>query len=206
LRRVSALRGKRSIVKFWRKIIIAVLALNLVLPSWAGAYQEISKKTGEEILTRGAVLQTVAIQTSEGPLNVYVLRIDLTDPYLKVDTVIGADGTLNKNQPVLVMMAPQKAPQKLYTVNPGTIHEAMMKAKALIIMIKKPRVKIVMGRVKRIRTGLIKVLISPKTRAASRAENTPSIRNPGIRASAINRARLFINSVRTQFIASLPLA
>ena len=95
------MRGKRSIVKFWRKIIIAVLALNLVLPSWAGAYQEISKKTGEEILTRGAVLQTVAIQTSEGPLNVYVLRIDLTDPYLKVDTVIGADGTLNKNQPVL---------------------------------------------------------------------------------------------------------
>lgn len=97
------MRGKRSIVKFWRKIIIAVLALNLVLPSWAGAYQEISKKTGEEILTRGAVLQTVAIQTSEGPLNVYVLKIDLTDPYLKVDTVIGADGTLNKNQPVLEM-------------------------------------------------------------------------------------------------------
>jgi hypothetical protein len=114
---------------------------------------------------------------------------------------------LFNSQPTrLVIMAPQKAPQKLYTVNPGTIHEAMMKAKALIIMIKKPRVKIVMGRVKRIRTGLIKVLISPKTRAASRAENTPSIRNPGIRASAINRARLFINSVRTQFIASLPLA
>lgn len=95
--------GKRSIVKFWRNIIIAVLALNLVLPSWAGAYQEISRKTGEEILTRGAVLQTVAIQTSEGPLNVYVLEIDLSDPYLKMDTVIGADGTLNKNQPVLEM-------------------------------------------------------------------------------------------------------
>jgi len=90
-------------VKFWRKIIIAVLALNLALPCWAGAYQEISRKTSEEILTRGAVLQTVAMQTSEGPLNVYVVKIDLTDPYLKVDTLIGPDGTLNKNQPVLEM-------------------------------------------------------------------------------------------------------
>ena len=38
-----------------------------------------------------------------GALNAYVLKIDLTDPYLKVDTVLGADGTLNKNQPVLEM-------------------------------------------------------------------------------------------------------
>jgi len=95
--------GKRSPVKFWKMIIIAFVALNLVLPSWAGAYQEISRKTSEEILTRGAVLQTFALQTSEGPLNAYVLKIDLTDPYLKVDTVLGADGTLNKNQPVLEM-------------------------------------------------------------------------------------------------------
>ncbi len=97
------MRCKGFVIKFWRNVILAVLALNLALPSWAGAYQEISKMTSSEILSRGAVLQTVALQTTEGPLNVYVLEIDLQDPYLKVDTIIGADGTLNKNQTVLEM-------------------------------------------------------------------------------------------------------
>ena len=95
--------NKWTVVKFWRNIILAVLLINMVVPSWADAYQEISKKASEEIITQGAVLQTVEIQTTEGPLNVYVLKIDLSDPFLKVDTIIGADGTLNKNQPVLEM-------------------------------------------------------------------------------------------------------
>ncbi|NPV72862.1 MAG: hypothetical protein HPY89_03505 [Pelotomaculum sp.] len=75
----------------------------LLLPSWALAYQVVSKTVSEETVTRGAVLQTVRMTTNEGPLNVYILKADLSDPYLKVDTIVGADGTLAKNQTVTAM-------------------------------------------------------------------------------------------------------
>lgn len=62
-----------------------------------------------------------------------------------------------------------------------------------------------MGKVNRIRTGLIKVFTNPKTRAASNAEKTPSSLNPGIRASAISKARLFKQSRRNKFIILYPM-
>ncbi|OQA08549.1 MAG: Endo-1,4-beta-xylanase A precursor [Firmicutes bacterium ADurb.Bin373] len=82
---------------------LAVVAICLLTPSWAGAYQVISKTSGEEIITQGASLQTVQMKTDGGPLNVYILKADLSDPLLKIDTIIGSDGTLNKNQTVTEM-------------------------------------------------------------------------------------------------------
>lgn len=86
-----------------RKIIIALLVINLLLPARANAYQLISKTTSEEIIAEGVVLQTVKLKTSDGPLNIYILKADLTNPYLKVDTLVGQDGTLEKNQSVTAM-------------------------------------------------------------------------------------------------------
>lgn len=86
-----------------KKIIIALLVFNLLLPAWANAYQVVGKTTSEEIITEGVVLQTVRLKTSEGPLNIYILKADLTSPYLKVDTLVGQEGSLDKNQSVTAM-------------------------------------------------------------------------------------------------------
>lgn len=112
-----------------RSIILAMLAVILFLPSWAGAYQEAVSENGveksktqteslysepvavswseetvhEEIIARGAVLKEFKLTTGEGPLSVYVLKIDLTDPYINLDTIIGTNGTFEQNSSVLDM-------------------------------------------------------------------------------------------------------
>lgn len=97
------MRNKWSVRLLWANLVLAVLLYCLAMPARAEAYQLVSKTGGEEIITQGAVLQTVRMSTVEGPLNVYILKADLSDPYLKIDTIIGSDGTLNKNQAVTDM-------------------------------------------------------------------------------------------------------
>jgi exopolysaccharide biosynthesis protein len=94
---------KRTTVLAWFNILLAILTIYFVMPSVASAYQVISKTSSEEIITQGAVLQTVEMKTDGGPLNVYILKADLSDPFLKIDTIIGGDGTLNSNQTVTDM-------------------------------------------------------------------------------------------------------
>ncbi len=96
-------RKKCPAVLLWLSILVAFTTIYLLTPLQSGAYQVISKTSGEEIITRGATLQTIRMNTDGGPLNVYVLKADLSDPYLKVDTIIGGDGTLNSNQTVTEM-------------------------------------------------------------------------------------------------------
>ncbi|MDD2553939.1 MAG: S-layer homology domain-containing protein [Desulfotomaculaceae bacterium] len=96
------MRRKCFAVALCLNFLLAVTAY-LLTPSWAEAYQVISKTGGEEIITQGASLQTVRMKTDGGPLNVYILKADLSDPLLKIDTIIGSDGTLNKNQTVTDM-------------------------------------------------------------------------------------------------------
>lgn len=97
------MRIKWSAGFFWKSVILTVMVINLLIPSRAYAYQVVNKTSSEETITQGAVLQTIKMNTDEGPLNVYILKADLSSPYLKVDTLIGSDGTLNKNQSVLDM-------------------------------------------------------------------------------------------------------
>jgi exopolysaccharide biosynthesis protein len=102
-------RGGAFLLKKWlracaRKIIIVLaLVCCLLLPQQADAYQLLSQSSTQEILTRGAVLQSIHLQTNEGLINAYVIKADLTDPYLKIDTIVGANGTLDKNQAVSAM-------------------------------------------------------------------------------------------------------
>lgn len=81
-------------------IVFFVLLLCTLAPATAGAYKLISQAAEEERLTSGVILQNVHLETDLGPVNVYVLKANLLDPYLKIDTVVGADGTLARNQPV----------------------------------------------------------------------------------------------------------
>lgn len=90
--------------KAWQLVrvrIFVFLALFwLLLPVTAGAYQLNSQAAEEETLTSGVVLQTLRLETDLGPINVYVLKVNLSDPYLKIDTIVGADGTLAANMAV----------------------------------------------------------------------------------------------------------
>lgn len=87
----------------WLNIILVAAGLCLFTPAQAGAYQVISKTELEEIITQGASLHAIRMYTDGGPLNVYVLKADLSEPLLKIDTIIGSDGTLDKNQVVTDM-------------------------------------------------------------------------------------------------------
>lgn len=94
---------KRTMVLIWFNILMMVLTIHLLMPSSASAYQVISKTSSEEVITQGAVLETVKMKTDGGPLNIYILKADLSDRYLKIDAIIGGDGTLNNNQTVTEM-------------------------------------------------------------------------------------------------------
>ena len=65
-------------------------------------------------------------------------------------------------------IAPRIAGIQPSTENPGTNREVSLKTMAFTTKINKPKVITVRGRVKKIRTGLIKVLITPSTIAAKR--------------------------------------
>jgi len=65
-------------------------------------------------------------------------------------------------------MEPTRALQKSCTINPGTIRLAKSNISALIINVNNPKVKTVIGNAKSERMGLINVLTSPMTRAATR--------------------------------------
>ena len=65
--------------------------------------------------------------------------------------------------------AAQKAGQKPFTANPLTIVEVSQKTKPLIIRVKKPRVKILIGRVSKTINGLMKALMIAITKTAAKA-------------------------------------
>ncbi|TEB05229.1 Endoglucanase precursor [Pelotomaculum schinkii] len=95
-----SIKSFRRIIK---NIVLVSIILSLVAPFQAYAYQVNGNNVTEEIITQGVVLHSINLNTNEGPLNVYVLEADLSNPYVKIDTIIGSDGTLNKNQSVLDM-------------------------------------------------------------------------------------------------------
>ena len=71
------------------------------------------------------------------------------------------------------------AHQKFLTKKPGTRALVRRIRKPLITKMNSPKVKILMGSVRRIRMGLMKVLITPKTTAMIKAVKTVSILTPG---------------------------
>jgi hypothetical protein len=67
-------------------------------------------------------------------------------------------------------IAPSIAGNQPSTENPGTKRVVILKTMALTIKMNNPRVMTVRGKVKRSKTGFIKVLIIPRTMAAKSAE------------------------------------
>ncbi|GBF34063.1 N-acetylmuramoyl-L-alanine amidase [Desulfocucumis palustris] len=54
-------------------------------------------------VTSGVEMQTHRSSSGGGSVTVYVLKIDLSNPYVKLDTIVGSNGTLEKNQGVTDM-------------------------------------------------------------------------------------------------------
>jgi hypothetical protein len=67
---------------------------------------------------------------------------------------------------MLTRRAAQKALQKLAISKPDTIPETAYRRKALITKVKKPKLKMFMGKVKRSRMGLKKTFRMPNNKAA----------------------------------------
>ena len=66
-------------------------------------------KIEEKVITRGALLQEFNINTAKGKIKVFVTKIDLKDPYIKLDTIYGTNGQLAANQNILKMATENKA-------------------------------------------------------------------------------------------------
>jgi hypothetical protein len=62
---------------------------------WLGygeaAYSLLRENVTTEPVAAGVTLQTFNQETDQGHLNIYVLNVDLTNPYVKVEPLIGAD-------------------------------------------------------------------------------------------------------------------
>lgn len=76
-------------------------------------------------------------------------------------------------------IAPKIAGSQPSTMKPGTNREVSLKTMALTINMKSPKVIIVKGNVSKSSSGLIKVLMTPRTMAAKSAEVKESTLKPG---------------------------
>lgn len=87
-----------------KKVVAGLTATLVWMGSWTGpmayAYTVKSEYKQEEQIAEGVILQNISYLTNEGNLNVDVLKIDLTNPYVKVGTVYGKDGVLRNTQAV----------------------------------------------------------------------------------------------------------
>lgn len=82
---------------------LAIL-LSLIPPGgYAEAYTETSRSSYEEPVTEGVMARWLNLQTTEGPINAYVLTVDLANPYVKVDSMVGTGGVITDNQSVTAM-------------------------------------------------------------------------------------------------------
>jgi hypothetical protein len=84
-----------------------------------------------------------------------------------------------------------KAFKKDVTSKPGTNSAAMITSIALITRVKSPRVKKVIGKVRKTRIGLTKVLSVPRTTATIAAVINVSTSTPGSMYAAENTASVF---------------
>lgn len=83
----------------WTTILSLVFAV-----TWPGGaalgYTEKSRTGTREPVAEGVAVETIKMQTTEGPLNIYVMTVDLTNPYVKVGSLVGTNGVITRNQSV----------------------------------------------------------------------------------------------------------
>ncbi len=91
--------------QFGKQAVLAALAFALCFwfPGYAPAAIQCERVLEIRPVAEGLVLQKVEVTAGGGKVLVYVLRVDLANPYLKVNTLVGAAGTLDKNASVTDM-------------------------------------------------------------------------------------------------------
>jgi hypothetical protein len=81
---------------------------------------------------------------------------------------------------ILIISDPNTADQNPWTSKPEITPEAIMSIRALMTKVKRPRVSMLMGRVKTISIGLKTAFSMPSMAAARRAEEKPLTCIPSI--------------------------
>ncbi|MDD2497515.1 MAG: phosphodiester glycosidase family protein, partial [Desulfitobacteriaceae bacterium] len=92
-----------------KKVLMVTIFLCFLLTAVQVIAAEPLAPVEKETITRGAVLEQYQVPTAKGTANVYVTKINLQDPYLKVDLMYGTDEKLGKNQTVEKMANEAKA-------------------------------------------------------------------------------------------------
>ncbi|MFZ5597623.1 MAG: S-layer homology domain-containing protein [Bacillota bacterium] len=83
-------------------ISLVLMLLMIMLPAGAMA-ADMGRVLENRPVTDGLFFEKRAVAAGGGEALVYILKADLKNPYLKINTMVGADGTLNKNDQVLDM-------------------------------------------------------------------------------------------------------
>lgn len=96
-------RGGR-LVKATTWLMLAVLFV-MLMPVSGFAYTVNSEERSKEQVAEGVAVETISQWTPEGLLKIFVMTVDLTNQYVKADTMIGAGGKLTSNQAVSRMAA-----------------------------------------------------------------------------------------------------
>ena len=106
----------------------------------------------------------------------------------------------------LMRREPNRADQNPETSKPGITPEAIFSMKALIKKVKRPKLNILMGRVKMMTIGLKNALSRPSMAAAKKAEKKLLTRIPSSKYEAIIIAPVKINHLKKMpFIGFLPV-
>lgn len=88
-----------GLAAFWA----AVYALLLLAPCAAAAAVQDDLVIESRPVSAGLVMEKHMLTLNGGRVLVFVLKADLSNPYLKINTLVGSDGTLNKNARVTDM-------------------------------------------------------------------------------------------------------
>ncbi|MFZ5645841.1 MAG: S-layer homology domain-containing protein [Bacillota bacterium] len=93
------MKVKKDFIRMWVLLLSALVFLFLTGSAALGSgYTVISKSSSKEPVAKGVEVETINIQTTEGLLNIYVMTVDLTSPYVKIDAIAGSTGIITKNQ------------------------------------------------------------------------------------------------------------
>lgn len=92
------------------------------------------------------------------------------------------------------------ATQKPVTSNPLIIDEANRIINALITKVSRPKVKILIGKVIKIKIGLSKIFNSAKNKASQSTVQKPATVTPGIKYELIIMVKTMINHFKSKFI------
>lgn len=100
----------RSRIRSFNKVtawFLTVVFLMALLPGsgFAATYTVNYEERDKEQIAEGVAVETISQWTSEGLLRIFVMTVDLTNPYVKIDTMVGTGGKMTKAQSVSRMAA-----------------------------------------------------------------------------------------------------